>query len=58
MTHITQTQIKQKYLHLLSQKFHTPQKLPTQIINLHSILQLPKPTQHFLTDLHPQYQSF
>uniref|UniRef100_UPI0011A051AF fructose-bisphosphatase class III n=1 Tax=Staphylococcus epidermidis TaxID=1282 RepID=UPI0011A051AF len=26
--------------------------------NLHSILQLPKPTQHFLTHLHPQYQSF
>ncbi|WP_313959612.1 fructose-bisphosphatase class III, partial [Staphylococcus hominis] len=28
------------------------------MINLQSLLQLPKPTQHFLTHLHRQYKSF
>lgn len=42
MTHITESEMKQKYLDLLSQKFDSAEKLATEIINLESILELPK----------------
>ena len=52
MTHITESEMKQKYLDLLSQKFDSAEKLATEIINLESILELPKGTEHFVSDLH------
>ena len=58
MTPITESEMKQKYLDLLSQKFDTAEKLATEIINLESILELPKGTEHFVSDLHGEYESF
>ena len=52
MTSITESEMKQKYLDLLSQKFDSAEKLATEIINLESILELPKGTEHFVSDLH------
>lgn len=58
MTHITESEMKEKYLDLLSQKFDSAEKLATEIINLESILELPKGTEHFVSDLHGEYESF
>lgn len=57
MTHITESEMKEKYLDLLSQKFDSAEKLATEIINLESILELPKGTEHFVSDLHGEYES-
>ena len=48
----------QKYLHLLSKRFPTEQAAATEIINLQAILALPKGTEHFLTDIHGEYEQF
>ncbi|MBF2178658.1 fructose-bisphosphatase class III [Staphylococcus warneri] len=58
MTHITENELKKKYLDLLSQRFDSAEKLATEIINLESILELPKGTEHFVSDLHGEYESF
>lgn len=58
MTHITENELKKKYLDLLSQQFDSAEKLATEIINLESILELPKGTEHFVSDLHGEYESF
>lgn len=58
MTPITESEMKQKYLDILSQKFDSAEKLATEIINLESILELPKGTEHFVSDLHGEYESF
>lgn len=47
-----------KYLNILSEKFPTIQSVCTEIINLEAILNLPKATEHFLSDLHGEYESF
>ena len=47
-----------KYLNILSEKFTTIQSVCTEIINLEAILNLPKGTEHFLSDLHGEYESF
>jgi len=47
-----------KYLKVLSEKFPTIQSVCTEIINLEAILNLPKGTEHFLSDLHGEYESF
>ena len=47
-----------KYLELLSEKFPTIADASTEIINLEAILNLPKGTEHFLTDLHGEYEAF
>lgn len=47
-----------KYLEILSEKFPTVQSVCTEIINLEAILNLPKGTEHFLSDLHGEYESF
>ena len=41
-----------KYLRLLSEHFPTQQSVFTEIINLQAILNLPKGTEHFMSDLH------
>ncbi len=48
----------QDYLELLSQKFPTISQAASEVINLKSILNLPKGTEHFLTDLHGEYEAF
>ncbi|MBM7602873.1 fructose-1,6-bisphosphatase-3 [Metabacillus crassostreae] len=47
-----------KYLDLLSQKYDCEEKVVTEIINLEAILNLPKGTEHFVSDLHGEYQAF
>lgn len=47
-----------KYLELLSRSFPNIQSASTEIINLEAILNLPKGTEHFLTDLHGEYEPF
>ena len=43
---------------LLSKQFPTKQDVMTEIINLHAILNLPKGTEHFLSDLHGESETF
>ncbi|MFW5980041.1 MAG: fructose-1,6-bisphosphatase [Halanaerobiales bacterium] len=47
-----------KYLKLLSEQFSNIPAVSTEIINLKAILNLPKSTEHFLTDLHGEYETF
>jgi len=47
-----------KYLKLLSKSFPSVQSACTEIINLEAILNLPKGTEHFVTDLHGEDQAF
>ena len=47
-----------KYLRLLSGNFPTIASASTEIINLAAILNLPKGTEHFLADLHGEYEAF
>lgn len=47
-----------RYLQLLSRSFPTIADASTEIINLEAILNLPKGTEHFLTDLHGEYAAF
>ena len=44
--------MQDKYLYLLSEKFPNANAVLTEIINLRSILSLPKGTEHFVSDLH------
>ena len=46
------------YLRLLSKHYPTIQAASTEIINLNAILNLPKGTEHFLTDIHGEYEAF
>lgn len=47
-----------KYLTLLSRNFPNIATASTEIINLEAILNLPKGTEHFLADLHGEYEAF
>ena len=47
-----------KYLNLLSEQFPTRQALYTEIINVSAVLSLPKGTEHFMSDLHGEYEAF
>ncbi|UGB28892.1 fructose-1,6-bisphosphatase [Metabacillus sp. B2-18] len=47
-----------KFLDLLAQKYDSEEKVVTEIINLEAILNLPKGTEHFVSDLHGEYQAF
>ena len=47
-----------RYMQLLSQSFPTIADASTEIINLEAILNLPKGTEHFLADLHGEYEAF
>ncbi|MFC2647810.1 MAG: fructose-1,6-bisphosphatase [Coriobacteriaceae bacterium] len=47
-----------RYLELLSEKFPTAQTAFTEIINLEAILNLPKATEHYVSDIHGEYEAF
>ncbi|WP_455627826.1 fructose-1,6-bisphosphatase [Parabacteroides chinchillae] len=47
-----------RYLQLLSRSFPNVAEASTEIINLEAILNLPKGTEHFLTDIHGEHQAF
>ncbi len=52
------TEHELRYLELLSKRYPSVQKASTEIINLQAILSLPKGTEHFLSDLHGEYEAF
>lgn len=47
-----------KYLQLLTQSFPNISEASTEIINLQAILNLPKGTEHFVADIHGEYEAF
>ena len=47
-----------KYLKLLSKQYSSISKASAEIINLKAILNLPKGTEHFLSDIHGEYEAF
>lgn len=48
----------EKYLKLLAEKYPSRQAVCREIINLNAILNLPKGTEHFMSDLHGEYEAF
>lgn len=48
----------EKYLKLLSNAFPTAYKAASEIINLSASLNLPKGTEHFISDIHGEYDAF
>ena len=46
------------FLRLLSKQYPTVQAAGTQIIQLQTILNLPKGTEHFMSDIHGEYEAF
>ncbi len=51
-------EMESKVLKTLSHQYRTVAAAATEIINLQSILNLPKGTEHFLTDIHGEYEQF
>ena len=47
-----------RYLRLLSRQYPTVQAASTKIIRLRAILNLPKETEHFMSDIHGEYEAF
>ena len=51
-------ELEKRYLARLSDLYPTIAAASTEIINLQAILNLPKGTEHFLTDVHGEYEAF
>ena len=49
---------KLNFLRLLSKQYPTVQAASAEIINLRAILNLPKGTEHFISDIHGEYEAF
>ena len=49
---------KEQYLHVLNRQYPNIEKVSEEIINLQAILNLPKGTELFLSDIHGEYGSF
>lgn len=49
---------KEKYLRLLSKEYKNVKEVSEEIINLQAILNLPKGTEVFLSDIHGEYEPF
>lgn len=50
--------MKVKYLEKMSELYPTIAKASTEIINLQAILNLPKGTEHYISDIHGEYEAF
>lgn len=50
--------LEQRYLERLAELYPTIASASTEVINLEAILNLPKGTEHFLTDIHGEYEAF
>ncbi len=46
------------YLELLREQYPTVRRVASEIINLRAILNLPKGTEHYISDLHGEYDAF
>jgi len=47
-----------RYLRSLARQYPTVAQAATEIVNLQAILSLPKGTEHFITDIHGEYEQF
>lgn len=47
-----------KYLHLLAEQFPNRKATMSEIINLRTVLTLPRGTEHFISDIHGEYDAF
>ena len=47
-----------RYLELLAREFPDERTLSAEIINLNAILNLPKGTEHFVSDIHGEHEAF
>lgn len=56
--HSMETTENLKYLKLLAKQYPTVEAVSTEIINLGAIINLPKGTEHFLTDIHGEHEAF
>ena len=54
----TDTVSQLRYLRLLSQRFPSRRAAMSEIINLRAILTLPRGTDHFISDIHGEYEAF
>lgn len=52
------TQDELRFINLLAKQYPTVQAASTEIINLQAIMNLPKGTEHFISDVHGEYESF
>ncbi len=50
--------MENKYILELAKQYPDKNKVSSEIINLNAILALPKGTEHFLSDLHGEYEAF
>ena len=57
MTHTFQPD-ELHFLQLLARQYPTVQSASTEIIRLRSILNLPKATEYFMSDIHGEYEAF
>ncbi len=55
---ITPSEAELDYLRLLAEQYPTEQSVATEIINLNAIMNLPKATEHFMSDIHGEYEAF
>lgn len=49
---------KEKYINQLALKYKNIQEVSAEIINLNAIKNLPKGTEHFVSDIHGEYETF
>lgn len=54
----TMDELELKYIKSLAKQYQTIAAASTEIVNLSSIMNLPKGTEHFLTDIHGEYEQF
>ena len=52
------TQEQLRYLRLLAKQYPTVHAASKEIINLSAVLNLPKATEHFMSDIHGEYEAF
>lgn len=49
---------KEKYLKILARQYPTVDSVVSEIVNLQAVINLPKGTEHFLTDIHGEWEQF
>ncbi len=55
---MTASMYKEKYYQTLLKEFPTKQEISSEIINLQAILNLPKGTEYFISDIHGEFKGF
>ena len=57
-TKVTFSKEQLHYLRLLSKQYPTVQDAGSEIIKLRAVLNLPKGTEHFMSDIHGEHEAF